>query len=182
MQSLVKSSIKIHFHTDNLKDIENKTRDISDKSYLENYEFKLTSNDDIDYAITLFKQVYDEKSSDLMKDYKICPACEAQNNIAEEYCLTCGQKLVESEDKEEINEEKLPIPKDKIILLDLNYTLISNSWAIRYEKYPQKITKREYEHELVDLIKDHYVILITASPDYTYSNSLKHIEENTDLK
>ena len=113
---------------------------------------------------------------------KICPACETENDSAEEYCLNCGQKLIESEDREIVLEKKLQIPKDKIILLDLNYTLISNSWAIRLEKLPQKIYKRKYEHELVNLIKDNYVILITASPYKTSYDSLKHIEENTDLK
>lgn len=112
----------------------------------------------------------------------ICPACETKNDSAEEYCINCGQRLIESDIKEEIRERKLEIPKDKIILLDLNYTLISNSWAIRYERLPEKIEKRKYEHELVKLIKDNYVILITASPYYTSFDSLKHIEENTDLK
>ena len=113
---------------------------------------------------------------------KVCPACETKNDPKEKYCLNCGQKLIEDEDDTEIKEDKLTIPKDKIILLDLNYTLISNSWPIRYEKLPGKITKRKYEHELVDLIKDNYVILITASPYYTSYDSLKHIEENTDFK
>lgn len=115
-------------------------------------------------------------------NFKICPACETKNNIKEEYCLTCGQKLIEKNTKENILTEKLPIPKDKNILLDLNYTLISNSWAIRYEKLPKKIIKRQYEHQLIELIKDNYIILITASPYYTSYDSLKHIEENTDLK
>ena len=113
---------------------------------------------------------------------KICPACDTKNDPKEEYCLNCGQKLIESEDDVKIRKNKLTIPKDKIILLDLNYTLISNSWPIRFEKYPEKINKREYEHELVDLIKDNYVILITASPYSTSYDSLKHIEENTDLR
>lgn len=113
--------------------------------------------------------------------YAICPACETRNDIAEEYCLNCGQKLIDNKDNGKILNEKLSIPKDKIILLDLNYTLISNSWQIRYEKLPEKISKREYEHELVGLIKDNYVILITASPYYTSFDSLKHISENTDL-
>lgn len=117
-----------------------------------------------------------------MIDYRICPTCETKNEISEKYCLDCGQKLIEIEDKHIILEDKLEIPKDKIILLDLNYTLISNSWSIRYDKYPDKILNRQYEHELVNKIKDNYVILITASPDYTASDSLKHIEENTDLK
>ena len=34
----------------------------------------------------------------------------------------------------------------------------------------------------MEKIKDNYVILITASPDYISEDSLKHIEENTDLK
>lgn len=117
-----------------------------------------------------------------MTNYKICPACETKNSENEEYCFNCGQKLIESEDSDEIRESKLEIPKDKIILLDLNYTLIANSWEIRFEKYPQKINKRKYEHELINVIKDNYVILITASPYETSYDSLKHIEENTDLK
>ena len=74
---------------------------------------------------------------------KICPACATENSKNEEYCLNCGQKLTEDTSKEDILTEKLEIPKDKIILLDLNYTLISNSWAIRYEKLPEKIFKRQ---------------------------------------
>ena len=66
--------------------------------------------------------------------------------------------------------------------MDLNYTLISNSWKIRHDELPQKIFNRQYEHELVNKIKDNYVILITASPYETSFDSLKHIEENTDLK
>ena len=112
----------------------------------------------------------------------ICPACNTKNDSKEEYCLTCGQKLIEKNEKEEILENKFKISKDKIILLDLNYTLIANSWDIRYDKLPQKIYNRKYEHELVDLIKENYVILITASPYYTSFDSLKHIAENTDLK
>ena len=117
-----------------------------------------------------------------MTEYTICPACQRKNSMKEKYCLDCGQKLIEENEEEIILENKLEIPKDKIILLDLNYTLISNSWKIRYDKYPDKILNRQYEHELVNKIKDNYVILITASPYYTSFDSLKHIEENTDLK
>lgn len=117
-----------------------------------------------------------------MSEYNICPACNTKNNINEEYCLNCGQKLIETNQKEIVAIEKLEIPKDKIILLDLNYTLISNSWDIRYDRLPQKIYNRKYEHELVELIKDNYVILITASPYETSFDSLKHIQENTELQ
>lgn len=117
-----------------------------------------------------------------MSEYNICPACNTKNGLNEQYCLTCGQKLIEKEENEKVLNEKMKIPKDKIILLDLNYTLISNSWDIRYDRLPEKINNRRYEHELVELIKDNYIILITASPYYTSFDSLKHIEENTDLK
>lgn len=118
-----------------------------------------------------------------MTEYTICPACKTKNSVEEKHCLNCGQKLIEEEEKEEIIlEDKLEIPKDKIILLDLNYTLISNSWAIRHDEYPEKIFNRKYEQELVNKIKDNYVILITASPYETSFDSIKHIEENTDLK
>ena len=116
-----------------------------------------------------------------MTDYTICPACHRKNSVKEKYCLNCRQKLIEEENVK-ILENKLEIPKDKIILLDLNYTLISNSWKIRNDELPQKIFNRQYEHELVNKIKDNYVILITASPYETSFDSLKHIEENTDLK
>ena len=74
-----------------------------------------------------------------------------ENSKNEEYCLNCGQKLIENEEKEEKKKKKLSISKDKIILLDLNYTLIANSWQIRFDKLPQKIYNRKYEHELVEL-------------------------------
>ena len=117
-----------------------------------------------------------------MSEYNVCPACNTKNNKNEEYCLNCGQRLIESNHEETIATEKLKIPKDKIILLDLNYTLISNSWDIRYDSLPQKIYNRKYELELVDLIKDNYVILITASPYKTSFDSLRHIQENTKLQ
>ena len=54
---------KIHYHADELKDIENKTRDISNISTgaKANYELILKSEDDIDYALDLFRQVYLQK-------------------------------------------------------------------------------------------------------------------------
>ena len=41
-----------------------------------------------------------------MTNYKICPACETKNSENEEYCINCGQKLIESEDTVEIRESK----------------------------------------------------------------------------
>ena len=112
-------------------------------------------------------------TGDIMK--KICPTCNTKNDSNEEYCLTCSQKLTDDDNKDEIATDKLKIPKDKIILLDLNYTLISNSWKIRYEKLPGKITKSEYEHELVDLIRDNYVILTLFCKNFPASLSRRRI-------
>lgn len=57
---------KIHYHTDELEDIENKTRDISNISTgaKANYELILNSKDEIDYALDLFRQVYLQKEDD----------------------------------------------------------------------------------------------------------------------
>ena len=30
--------------------------------------------------------------------YRICPTCDAKNDILEKYCLHCGQKLIEEEE------------------------------------------------------------------------------------
>lgn len=59
----VKNSIKIHYYTKKLEDIENKTRDISEITTggpLSNYELTL-NHKNIDYAIDLIKQVYVQK-------------------------------------------------------------------------------------------------------------------------
>lgn len=70
------------------------------------------------------------------------------------------------------------IPEDKIILLDLNYTLISNSQQC-YGAYPKRIYQQKYETELLDMIKNNYVILITARPEIFKEETLKHIKKLT---
>jgi len=68
--------------------------------------------------------------------------------------------------------------KNKIILLDLNYTLVANSKQTK-GPYPARIYKQTYEKELIKLIQNNTVILITARP-YKYSyETLKHIKEET---
>ena len=63
-----------------------------------------------------------------------------------------------------IREDKLSISGDKIILLDLNYTLIANSREIRNMPLDEMIKSQKYELDLINLIRDNYVILIMASP------------------
>ena len=110
---------------------------------------------------------------------KKCLACGNLVETEDDYCKKCGNQLIETKDFEcDDLEEKLSIDKDKIILLDLNYTLISNSKE-SFGTYPNRIYKQEYETGLIDLIKDNYVILITARP-YKYSfKTLAHIKEKT---
>lgn len=65
---------------------------------------------------------------------------------------------------------------EQIILLDLNYTLVSNSRENRFTRpYQNKIKNEEYRSWLLDLIKEKYVILITARPDYQKELSLENI-------
>ena len=72
----------------------------------------------------------------------------------------------------EINNER------PVILLDLNYTLVGNSAEIRYLRpYQKKIKNEEYREWLVNLIKDYYVIIITARPDYQKIATIKSIKE-----
>lgn len=108
-----------------------------------------------------------------------CPVCGTVNHQSNEYCYICGIKLIESDDEEEVREDKLEIPKDKIILLDLNYTLIANSKEIRTMPLDEKIKSQEYEEDLIDLIKDNYVILITASPYKRSHKILRDLKEKT---
>ena len=72
----------------------------------------------------------------------------------------------------EINDERL------VILLDLNYTLVGNSAQNRYLRpYQKKIKKEEYRKWLVNLVKDYYVIIITARPDYQKIATMASIKE-----
>lgn len=59
----LKNSISIHYFAENLNDEDCKIRNISDITTggLANYEFKLTSAEDIDCAVKFFKQTYAQK-------------------------------------------------------------------------------------------------------------------------
>lgn len=51
-----------------------------------------------------------------------------------------------------------------IILLDLNFTLVGNSRAITARTTAERIEQEEYRPWLVELVREHYTVLITARP------------------
>ena len=124
----------------------------------------------------------DQSGSDhvpIVLDLNYCQVCSTLNKADNEFCDSCGIKLSFDNSEEEISDKKLEIPKDKIILLDLNYTLISNSKEIWNYPLEKKIKSQKYELDLIELIKDNYVILITASPYKRSHKILRDIKEKT---
>ena len=68
-----------------------------------------------------------------------------------------------------------------IILLDLNYTLVANS--PKHGTTPERMEKRlageQYRQWLVELVRPHTVVLITARPETWMLRTLDRIEEQT---
>ena len=60
--NFLSNSLKIKFFTKTLNDYKGKTKSVTGEGPEVNYSIKLNSEDDFDYFIDLFKQVYDEKS------------------------------------------------------------------------------------------------------------------------
>ncbi len=72
-------------------------------------------------------------------------------------------------------------PAKKVILLDLNYTLVANNPA-RGKTPPRmeaRLAAEEYRQWLVELVRPHTVILITARPATWMMKTLDRIEEKT---
>lgn len=65
-----------------------------------------------------------------------------------------------------------------IILLDLNYTLVENSHEKR-SPFIKQIEIEEYRHWLIDLVRPHYVIMMTARPEKYYDDTLLNIIHKT---
>lgn len=121
----------------------------------------------------------DHDHAPLVLDINCCRVCGTLNKQDNEFCNSCGIKLSPDYEEELVSEKKLEIPKDKIILLDLNYTLIANSKEIWNYPLEKKIKSQQYELDLIELIKDNYVILITASPYKRSHKILRDIKEKT---
>lgn len=71
--------------------------------------------------------------------------------------------------------------KDKIILLDLNYTLVSNQKETKFLRpFSARLEKEEYRQDLLAAIRDNYVIIITARPDYQGEETLANLKAKVD--
>ncbi|MDP0498694.1 MAG: hypothetical protein Q7P63_01220 [Verrucomicrobiota bacterium JB022] len=69
-----------------------------------------------------------------------------------------------------------------IYLLDLNYTLVGNSperGSAPIRPFIRQIEQEEYRQWLVELLRPHQVILITARPDSYREPTLTRIQEQT---
>lgn len=70
--------------------------------------------------------------------------------------------------------------EDRIILLDLNYTLVSNQMQTRMIRpFASRLRAEEYRKDLVEAIKKNRVIIITARPSFQGSQSLENIKVKT---
>ncbi len=65
-----------------------------------------------------------------------------------------------------------------IILLDLNYTLVENSTE-KQKPFTKQIEAERYRAWLVNLVKPHHVILMTARPAKYFAETIASIEEKT---
>ena len=66
--------------------------------------------------------------------------------------------------------------KNKIILLDLNYTLVSNQQATRLLRpFSLRMEKEEYRKDLLDAIRNNDVVIVTARPEYQKQNTIDNI-------
>jgi len=68
-----------------------------------------------------------------------------------------------------------------IILLDLNYTLVANSpkHGTTPERMEKRLADEQYRQRLVELVRPHTVVLITARPETWTIKTLDRIEEQT---
>ncbi len=68
-----------------------------------------------------------------------------------------------------------------IILLDLNYTLVANNPArgTTPERMEKRLANEQYRQWLVELVRPHTVVLITARPETWTIKTLDRIEEQT---
>jgi len=68
----------------------------------------------------------------------------------------------------------------RICLLDLNYTLVGNQAVSRtLRPFSARMNAEEYRLDLIEKIKDDYVIIITARPTYQEKQTMANIKKKT---
>lgn len=68
----------------------------------------------------------------------------------------------------------------RICLLDLNYTLVSNQAQTRMLRpFSKRMEGEEYRLDLIEAIKDDYVIIVTARPDYQMKETMENVKKKT---
>ena len=61
-----------------------------------------------------------------------------------------------------------------ICLLDLNYTLVGNQADTRLLRpFTRRMAAEEYRADLIEAIRDDYVIIVTARPDYQMRQTME---------
>ena len=64
----------------------------------------------------------------------------------------------------------------KICLLDLNYTLVGNQRETRLIRpFSARMRAEEYRTDLIEKIRDDYVIIVTARPDYQMQETMENL-------
>lgn len=66
----------------------------------------------------------------------------------------------------------------RIILLDLNYTLVSNSDQ-KAQPFENQILKEEYRRDLIHKLKDDFVVIVTARPEHHKRMTLQNLKRKT---
>ena len=66
-----------------------------------------------------------------------------------------------------------------ICLLDLNYTLVGNQADTRMLRpFSRRMEAEEYRADLIEAIRDDYVIIVTARPDYQMKQTMANIKRS----
>lgn len=69
---------------------------------------------------------------------------------------------------------------DRICLLDLNYTLVSNQVTTKtLRPFSRRLAAEEYRADLIEAVRGDHVILITARPDRQREETLANILRKT---
>lgn len=68
----------------------------------------------------------------------------------------------------------------RICLLDLNYTLVRNQKETRLLRpFTRRMEAEEYRLDLIEAVRDDYVIIITARPDHQMLLTMENIKRKT---